>query len=177
VYVDETSVESNDTDTMLRFSNDDGRTWSAPIRVNDDTSQNSQFLPRIAIDDSSGNIAVCWHDCRNSTDNRAVQVFCTSATPADETPQFLPSVAISDGSSVSYGYGYEFGDYWGLEYLNGVAYPIWASTSDKILDNPDGGKGYDVLTDRLAGGTKKIGPSKKKPKKPRPAGRRRPKPP
>src|SRR6185295_4499845 len=45
VYVDEVVDESNDTDIMLRFSDDNGANWSAPIRVNDDPASpvRSQF--------------------------------------------------------------------------------------------------------------------------------------
>lgn len=47
VYTDETVDENHDTDIMLRYSDDDGATWSdPPIRVNDDTTTRSQFLPK-----------------------------------------------------------------------------------------------------------------------------------
>src|SRR5437899_3138373 len=36
VYTDETVNENNDTDIFMRTSTDDGATWSAPVRVNDD---------------------------------------------------------------------------------------------------------------------------------------------
>ncbi|HMJ46924.1 MAG TPA: sialidase family protein, partial [Ferruginibacter sp.] len=50
VYTDEVVAENNNTDIMLRFSDDDGAVWSAPIRVNDDPVApiRSQFLPRIS---------------------------------------------------------------------------------------------------------------------------------
>ena len=34
----------------MRTSTDDGATWSAPVRVNDDATTRSQFLPYIALD-------------------------------------------------------------------------------------------------------------------------------
>ena len=46
VYVDEVPVnESNDTDIFVRYSDDNGATWSARIRVNDDATTRSQFNP------------------------------------------------------------------------------------------------------------------------------------
>ena len=43
----------------VRFSDDDGAHWSnPPIRVNDDGTNRSQFLPKIASNRLSGNIAV-----------------------------------------------------------------------------------------------------------------------
>jgi hypothetical protein len=162
VYTQETPDESNDLDVVLRYSDDNGRSWtpspaSPPMRVSDDpaTSLKSQFLPRIAVDDSSGSISVCWHDCRNSATNTAMEVFCTAASSSGDAPVFLASVAISDGASTSPG-GWEFGDYSGLDYLNGVAHPIWA-------DRSNGKSSFDATTDRVTQGVK---PSRKPPKKP-----------
>ena len=42
--------ENNDTDIEMRTSTDDGATWTAPVRVNDDATTNSQFLPYVALD-------------------------------------------------------------------------------------------------------------------------------
>src|SRR5204862_207952 len=51
IYVDEAVDESSDTDLLMRHSDDAGTTWSAPVRVNDDTLGNgkSQFNPAIAL--------------------------------------------------------------------------------------------------------------------------------
>jgi hypothetical protein len=178
VYTDEKENELHDTDITLKFSDDDGRSWSAPIRVNDDSSSRSQFLPKIAVDDSSGKVSVCWLDCRNSANNTGVELFCTTASPADAAPQFLANVVISDGSSTSPGFGYEFGDYSGLAYRNGEAHPIWPSFSNVRQNDPDRNEEFEVLADRVTEGEKKkTDRITKGSKKPRPVGRRRPKPP
>src|SRR5512132_2315661 len=65
VYTTEVKNESDDTDVMVRHSDDDGATWSAASRVNDDTTTNSQFMPKIAVDQATGNLAVVWYDARN----------------------------------------------------------------------------------------------------------------
>ena len=107
VYTDETPDESNNLDILVRFSGDNGATWSAPVRVNDDAGTNSQFLPRIALDQTTGNIAVSWYDARNdtgsgpgSTDGTAnddAQFFSTVSTDGGLT--FLPNVKVSAGVS------------------------------------------------------------------------------
>jgi hypothetical protein len=161
VYTEEPVNESNDTDIMLRFSDDNGGTWSnPPIRVNDDASGRSQFLPRIAVNPLSGNIAVCWHDARNSATNTAMEEFCTIATPTGASPAFMANARISDGASAGTGSSppaagqldIQFGDYSGLAYFQGLAHPIWADISNSTGDNPDGTTRWDAYTDRVTGG-------------------------
>src|SRR6266536_5205918 len=57
--------ESDNTDIYVRHSDDGGATWSAAVRVNDDQTANSQFLPKISLDPATGDIAVVWYDSRN----------------------------------------------------------------------------------------------------------------
>jgi hypothetical protein len=152
VYTNAPAVGSGDTDIVLRFSDTNGGTWSAPMTVNDDASGRGQFFPRIASNDLSGNIVICWHDSRNSATNTATQTFCTMATPAG-FPAFIgPNALISDGSSTSNGSANERGDYAGLAYFQGVAHPAWSDTSNVTGDNPDGTTTFDAYTDRLSGG-------------------------
>ncbi|MEO6191740.1 MAG: choice-of-anchor D domain-containing protein [Thermoanaerobaculia bacterium] len=154
VYTEEAVNENNDMDVMLRFSDDNGGTWSAPIRANDDSAApiRSQFLPKIAVDDITGNLSVCWHDCRSSASNTAMEVFCTVAAPTGASPAFLANERIGDASSTSNGAGVEFGDYSGLDYLNGAAHPVWADLSNSTGNNPDGTARFDAATDRVTGG-------------------------
>src|SRR5262249_11371113 len=39
-YTDSPAVGSTDTNIFVRYSDDNGNTWSPPVRVNDDTTQN-----------------------------------------------------------------------------------------------------------------------------------------
>ncbi len=64
VYTLEHPNESDNTDIYVQYSDDTGSTWSSPVRVNDDNTTNSQFLPKIALDPTSGNLAVVWYDAR-----------------------------------------------------------------------------------------------------------------
>jgi hypothetical protein len=123
VYTDEVVDEGNDSDIMLRFSDSNGAmgSWSAPIRVNDDPAgpARSQFLPRIASNTVSGNIAVCWHDARNSATNTTMEEYCDIATPTGATPTFLGNAKVGDIASAGTGSSppaagqqdVQFGDY------------------------------------------------------------------
>src|SRR5947208_10916218 len=65
VYTKEVKNESGDTDIFVRHSDDGGATWSSAVRVNDDHTKNSQFLPKISLDPTTGDLAVAWYDARN----------------------------------------------------------------------------------------------------------------
>ncbi|MGH9891803.1 MAG: Ig-like domain-containing protein, partial [bacterium] len=164
VYTDETPNETNDTDIFVRFSDNDGATWSAPVRVHDDVTTRSQFLPRIALDQTTGEIAVSWHDSRNDdglggpgytdgTANSNAQLFATISTDGGLT--FLPNVQVSAGTSDEDGseppgpccLDLDYGDYTGLAFFGGNFYPVWADNSNSTGDNPDGTLSrFDVYT-------------------------------
>jgi uncharacterized repeat protein (TIGR01451 family) len=54
----------NDTDIFLSTSTDSGATWSSQARINDNANHNSEFMPRVAVDQSTGILAMSWYDCR-----------------------------------------------------------------------------------------------------------------
>jgi len=148
VYTDEVVQESNNLDIMLKFSDDNGATWSnSPIRLNDDATVRSQFNPKLSIDDAVGNIMVCWHDCRESGNNTAMREYCTAGGPAGPSTTFLPNVPIGDGLSKSNQDGFDFGDYSGLDYSSGTGHPIWGDTSNSTGNNPNRTSNFDAQTD------------------------------
>ena len=161
LWTDEQPNESNDTDIWLRSSDDAGVTWSAPVRVNDVTT-NAQFLPRIALDPTTGNLAFGWHDARNDagdhgpgdTDgkpNTDAMYYVTFSTDGGAT--FAPAVAASAGVSNAKEAqnGIDFGDYSGLAFFGGVAMPAWSDNSNSTGDNPGGAlKTFDIYTARVS---------------------------
>jgi hypothetical protein len=149
VYTRETKNESDDTDVYVRHSDDGGVTWSAQTRVNDDATQNSQFLPKIAVDQSTGDLAVVWYDARNDQgsggpgdtaglSNDDAQFWGAFSTDGGST--FGPNRQISAGTSNSRdsGNGIDYGDYSGLAFDHGLAHPVWSDNSNSTGDNPDG---------------------------------------
>ncbi len=146
VYTDAPSTTSNDLNIYTRYSDNDGATWSSAVRVNTDSGTNSQFFSKIALDPTSGNIAVAWYDCRNSPANNRVEVWGTISTNGGAS--YLPEVKISAGSTsgVGLGNGNELGDYLGLDFYNGVFRPCWADDSNSTGDNPNGTSELDYYT-------------------------------
>lgn len=148
VYTEEPTPENHDLDILVRFSDDNGATWSAPQEVNDDATTRSQFLPKITWDAATGKLAVCWHDARNSGTNTAAEMVCAGGNDLLGTAlAFSPNVIVSDGSSTSNGSGVEFGDYMGITSGAGFAHPVWGDTSNSTGDNPNTTSSFDAYTD------------------------------
>jgi len=149
VYTREHPNESNNMDIYVRHSDDSGVTWSAPVRVNDDHTANSQFLPKISLDPTTGDIAVVWYDCRNDLGTGGPGD--TNGIPNDDAQlwgafstnggtSFTPNIQISAGTSNSRvaGNGIDYGDYTGLSFYGGIAHPAWSDNSNSTGNNPDG---------------------------------------
>jgi len=148
IYTLEHPNESNNMDIFVRYSDDQGVTWSAPVRVNDDNTVNSQFLPKISLDPTTGHIAAVWYDARNDLGTGGPGD--TDGVPNDDAQfwgafsrdgtAFSPNQQISAGTSNSHdsGNGIDFGDYSGLSFYGGVAHPAWSDNSNSTGNNPDG---------------------------------------
>jgi len=150
VYTDENPDESNDFDVFVRTSDDDGANWSAPVQVNDDAGTNSQMLPKIALDQTNGDVAVTFYDARGDTGGGP------SATDIDGTANndvtlfaswsfngggsWATNVAVADAPTDGYNMNgaQELGDFTGATFHGGVLYPSWADSSNSTGDNPDG---------------------------------------
>ena len=150
VYTDETPNESNDFDIFVRWSDNDGATWSAAVQVNDDAGTNSQGLPKIAVDQTAGTVGVSFYDARGDTGggpsatdldgtaNNDVTLFASWSTNGGAN--WAANVAVADAPTNGYAMngGQELGDYTGLAFHNGFMYPSWADSSNSTGDNPDG---------------------------------------
>ncbi len=174
VYVDEQANESDNLDIFLRFSDNNGTTFSDPVRVNDDLGFNSQFHPSLAVDQSNGVVVIGWYDARNDyfggsadTDigntigffgsltgvNTDVEYFVTASYDGGTT--FLPNVVVSNASSnairnfTNSFNGALLGNYTGIAVADGVILAAWADNSNSTGDNPDGNFNTDVYVARL----------------------------
>jgi hypothetical protein len=150
VNTDELVDESSDTDIFVRFSDDNGTTWSTPVRVNDDPSGSgtSQFQGEIALDQSNGDVAVTWYDCRNSSTNTTSQVFGSVSHDGGLTweKNFQISTGVIDATTSGAG-TFNYGDYDKMDFAKGVFYRSWADNSNSTSDNPAGALGaLDIYT-------------------------------
>ena len=145
-YTDESADENNDFEIFLKTSLDNGRTWSAPVRVNDDATANSQFLPELAIDNTTGKLAVGWYDARDdagvpgagsldAVPNNDVRYWGALSTDGGTSFLNFP-VAAGVSSAAAAGNLNDFGDYTAVAAHAGRVHFGWADNSATLADNP-----------------------------------------
>lgn len=145
LYVTYVDGAPPDTNVRVRYSDDDGASWSGGTLVNDDGGTKSQFLPWVDVDQTMGFVVVVWYDARNDANNQKVELFLGFSEDGGDT--FEPNILVSDGQSdQSVGNGARWSNNY-LEYIGVaaracLAFPAW---SDNSLDPAD----LDFFTDEV----------------------------
>ncbi len=156
-YTDEDPNESSDTNIYVRYSDDAGQNWSGRVRANDDAGTNSQFLPKMALDATTGAIAVGWMDARNDLGqgglgdtngiaNDEAMFYVTASV--DGGLSFLANSRVSQGPSNAGSVannGFDYGDYTGLAFHGNKIYPAYPDNSAQLAGNPDR-PNFDIAT-------------------------------
>lgn len=79
---------------LVRSTNN-GLTWSAPAKVNDDATLTDQWMPAITSDKKTGKVFIYWYDSRNDpTGNLLTEMWGTHSTDGGVT--FAPNYKISN---------------------------------------------------------------------------------
>jgi len=144
IYVVYTDKSGGDPDIMVTTSDDDGSTWTAPVRINDDAYGNGidQWFPWVAVDQSTGNAGVVFYDSRHDPANQLTTMYC--AYSSDEGQNWA-NVRILDSQFMptpipGCAWGYQ-GDYIGIAAANGTLFPCWCM--------PEGDGIYQVYFTRV----------------------------
>jgi hypothetical protein len=144
------SVNVDDTDIYVIHSDNSGTNWSSALKVNTDNTTTSQFFPRIAVDQTSGKVAVSWYDCRADTvNNRKTQLYAAVSSDGGATfssNNLLLQTGQSDIGLINPDLGqFDYYDYSGSAFYGGHFYSAWADNSTNAPGNPDGTCGMDIL--------------------------------
>lgn len=118
-WADQRNGENN-TDIWLAKSTDKGKSWSDPIRVNDDDSKHHQFLTWLTVDQATGYLYTVFYDRRNH-DGRSTDVYLAVSKDGGES---FKNIKISESPFVPNPKIF-FGDYTNISVYNGVIRPIW----------------------------------------------------
>jgi hypothetical protein len=112
----------NNTDIWLTKSNDNGITWSKPVRVNDDGSNKQQFMSWFTIDQNNGRLYCLFYDRRNYNDAQTDVYLAYS----DDGGEHFTNVKINERPFLP-SKGVFFGDYINIVAHNNIVRPIWMS--------------------------------------------------
>ena len=90
------SGNGNKPDIWVRYSDNEGASWSSPIIVNDDdnTTQHHQFAPAPWCDLKTGRLYIQWMDTRDCPTSDSALIYGTYSDMGGE--EFMPNVAISN---------------------------------------------------------------------------------
>ena len=122
LYVTWSDYRNGDLDVFVSSSNDKGRHWSSPVRVNNDPVHNGaeQFFQWLAVDPVDGSVNVVFYDRRRDPQNKKQIVVL--ARSSDGARSFNNYAWTEEGFEAG---GVFFGDYSGLAAYGGRVYGVW----------------------------------------------------
>ncbi len=136
------TTSGTNTNTYITESTDGGSTWSARVKVNDDSGTATQFFPWAAVDQSDGSLNLAWYDTRADVNNTRAQFYY--ARSINGGASFEPNILVTDNgatgwsNAVNYSdensidnFDYnanQYGDYAGIVAVNRKVYPLWTDT-------------------------------------------------
>lgn len=119
---------TNNTDIWMVKSTDSGNTWTAPVKVNNDSNIAAhQFLSSMTVDAITGYIYVLFYDRRNYTDNRT-DVYMAFSKDGGNT---FHNQKISNSPFTPVAPLF-FGDYTYIVAQGNVIRPIWGRTDAPV---------------------------------------------
>jgi hypothetical protein len=79
-------------------SSDGGQTWSDPVQVNDDHTNNDQWFPALAVTPDGSHVGLFWYDRRLDPANNLIDRFGAIGSVSGHTVSFAPNFRITDVS-------------------------------------------------------------------------------
>ena len=134
-------------DILLTSSTDQGRTWSAPVKVNDTPLEDQgAFTPTVKVD-SNGRVGVLYYDLRDDVSARDGTFTTTEwiAFSTDGGQTFAPSRRVApdfDHAAAAFAGGFFLGDYQGLGVSGTKFLPFFGAT---LEPQADGRIGSDIF--------------------------------
>jgi hypothetical protein len=108
-------------------SHDGGAHWDAPVKVNDQSSLNDQFFPRLAVDDATGNLMLVYYDTISDPGRIKTDLWMQCST--DNGNSWTNAVKITSGETDETengeDTGNQYGDYIGFASFNGSYFACW----------------------------------------------------
>jgi Neuraminidase (sialidase) len=133
LYVSWSDYRNGDLDVFVSSSDDRGKHWSAPIRVNNDPVHNGaeQFFQWLAVDPVDGSVSLLFYDRRHDPQNRQQIVVLARSTDGGRSFNNYAWTEQPFEASVSV----FFGDYSGLAAYGGRVYGAWTEKPGDESEN------------------------------------------
>lgn len=126
VYVLWSDERNGNLDIWISKSPDDGDSWSAPIKVNDDSTDADQFLPWLSVDPITGYLYAVYYDRSHDPGGSSNHVNLAWSKDAGETwvNERLTEKAFSVNERIF------MGDYNNISAYDGLVRPIWVEVQE-----------------------------------------------
>jgi len=121
-------------DVFVSSSSNQGTSWSAPVRVNDDAPGNDQVMPWLSVN-SQGKIEAVWYDYRNWRGMFTVDLYASRSLDGGAT--FSPNFRVTTSPSgwfATLTLTPNFGDYIHCVSEDTGFYPAWADARSGEID-------------------------------------------
>jgi hypothetical protein len=134
LFITWSDYRNGDLDVFVATSDDGGKHWTAPVRVNSDPEHDGaeQFFQWLAVDPTDGSLDVLFYDRRGDPQNRKQIVVLARSTDGGRS---FTNYAWTDEPFEAG--GVFFGDYTGIAANGGRVYGIWM---EKPAPAPEGKK-------------------------------------
>jgi hypothetical protein len=108
-------------------STDGGATWSAAVKLNNQSGLNDQFNPFLAVDETNGNLGAIYYDTVADSGRLKVDIYYQLSTDGGATWQAAVKVstAMTDETVTGADSGNQFGDYNSLSGYANAFFPSW----------------------------------------------------
>ena len=109
-------------------STDGGATWDTPRKLNDQSSKNDQFFPRLALDEASGDLMLVYYDTVADTGRLKTDVWMQSSTDGGVrrgSDAQKVTTQQTDEATANKDNGNQYGDYIGLTGYAGQFFACW----------------------------------------------------
>ncbi len=108
-------------------STNGGSTWSAPAMLNNQASLNDQFNQALAVDETTGALAIVYYDTVGDAGRKRADLWYQSSynDGATWTAPVKVTSAMTDETVAGADAGNQYGDYNGLSGVGGVFFPSW----------------------------------------------------
>ncbi len=108
-------------------STDGGATWSAAVKLNNQSGLNDQFNPFLAVDETNGTLGAIYYDTVADAGRKKVDIYYQMSSDGGATWQAAVKVttAMTDETVTGADSGNQFGDYNSLSGYANAFFPSW----------------------------------------------------